>query len=113
MRPGNRHDVACKNAPPAVRVALGIVNTSTPLSAGTDDLRAALLDPSAAAQPQARTLMEEAPAPLFADLVREGFLSWQELAAAACRYPPDDAETRAWIHDMARLALAAAARPRA
>jgi hypothetical protein len=90
----------------AVRIALGIVNTSTPLVAEANDLRAAILDPHAPARAHARILLEEAPAPLFADLVREGFVTWPELAAATHRYPGMNHETAAWIRDMARLALA-------
>lgn len=97
----------------AVHIALSVVNTSTPIIADASDLKAALLDPLSPAQAHARILMEEAPEPLFADLVREGFVSWQELAAAAERYPPDQHDTRAWIRDMARLALAGVAAARA
>ncbi len=89
-----------------LRVALNLVNTSAPRAVDQGGLRAALLDPSAPGQPAARILLEEASAPLLADLVIEGFVGWRDLAKAAERYPPGRHETAAWIRDMARLALA-------
>jgi hypothetical protein len=86
-------------------MALGIVNTSIPDPVDAPRLRATLLDPLVRPQAPARILLEECPAGLLADLVREGFLTWDELAAAAERHPPSDHETAAWIRDMARLAL--------
>lgn len=112
MRPNDGSTIDKGPAMRSVRIALGIVNTSTAMRVDAEELRAALIDPAAPGQAHARILMEEAPEPLFADLVREGFLSWHALAEAAGRYPPDSHDTIAWIDDMARLALAGAAASR-
>ena len=91
---------------PRLRVALNLVNTSLPRPVDAAVLRAALLDADAPGQPAARILLEEASAPLLADLVVEGFVGWRALAEAAERYPPGRHETASWLRDMARLTLA-------
>lgn len=92
--------------PSCARMAESLVSVSVADPVPAETLRAALRDATAPHQPAARRLMEEAPAPLLAGLVAEGFIDWKTLAEAAERYPPANDETAAWIRDMARLAVA-------
>lgn len=92
--------------PSCRRIATSFVGVSVADTITAEALQAALHDASAPFQPAARRLIEEAPAPLLAGLVAEGFIDWRTLAEAAERYPPANDETAAWIRDMARLALA-------
>ena len=92
--------------PSCIRMAASLVSVSVAETIAPEALSTALRDATAPNQPAARRLLEEAPAPLLAGLVAEGFTDWKTLAEAAERYPPAKDETAAWIRDMARLALA-------
>lgn len=92
--------------PSCTRMATSLVSIPVAESVAPEALSAALRDAAAPNQPAARRLLEEAPAPLLAGLVAEGFIDWKTLAEAAERYPPANDETAAWIRDMARLVLA-------
>ena len=74
--------------PSCQRIATSLVSVSVADAITTEALRAALGNVGAPHQPAARRLMEEAPAPLLAGLVAEGFIDWRTLAEAAERYPP-------------------------
>ena len=90
---------------PNLRIALSIINTSTPKRITAKGLRKAILDPEAPGQAHVRLLLDEAPQQVLAGLVAEGFTSWRELQAAAERWRPAHGETAAFIREMARLAV--------
>jgi hypothetical protein len=93
-----------------ILLALNLVNTATPRQLTAEELRDALLDKDKPGQPQVRILLEEAPRSLLLDLVEDGWIGWQDLAAAAERMPHLGGRNGAWINEMAGFALARTAR---
>jgi len=90
---------------PNLRIALSIINTSTPREIDAEGLLKALLDPAAPGQAYVRLLLEEVPHQILAGLVADGFTQWRDLEAAAKRWGPGRGETAAYIRDMARLTV--------
>ncbi len=89
-----------------VSLALNLVNTATRRRITAAELHAALLDEARPGQAQVRILLEEAPRSLLMELVGAGWITWQDLAAAARRVPHLGGRNGAWIEEMAGFALA-------
>lgn len=90
---------------PSLRIALSIVNTSTPWEIDAEGLLLAILDANAPGQAHVRILLDEAPQQVLAGLVADGFTRWSDLLAAAERWDLVRGETTSFIRDMARLAM--------